>query len=386
MAFLLGLACKGCGRVVPIQPLSVCDKCHSPLEPAYDYDALKGAMRRETLEARPENFWRYRELYPLWEPPAAAVPVGFTPLLPARNLGRSVGHGALYIKNDAASFPSHSFKDRAVAVALNKAIEFGYDTVACSSAGNVANSLAAQAAFAGLKCVVFVPAGPEEAGLASTGIYGATLVRVKGDDDAVDRLCSEVSQVRRWAFLNQNLGAFYGEGSKSVAFETAEQLGWRLPRTVVAPMAGESLVGQLEKGFGELERLGWVEPAPVEIFGAQEGSVPIRRKGGPDAATVEGIRVLAASEGIFTGAAGGATVAAFLRLFRQGRISPDEPTVLYITENGVKAAEVTASLSVRDFEIAPKMSEFERVVLSEPPRRRVAAAALYSLGPERLSV
>lgn len=433
MGFLLGLACKGCGRVVPAERATapICEECYSPLEPAYDYESLRGALRRETLEARPANFWRYRELYPLCAPPAAALPVGFTPLLPARNLGRAIGHHALYVKNDAVNFPTLSFKDRVVAVALNKAIEFGYDTIACSSTGNLANSVAAQAAFAGLKCVVFVPAGLEEAKLVNTRIYGATLVRVKGNYDAVNRLCSQISQTQPWAFVNVNLRPYYAEGSKSVAYEIAEQLGWRLPKAVVVPMAGGSLIGRVNRGFRELERLGWVDPAPssggnaafapapVRMFGAQaSGCAPIvravengseqivpekpntiarslaignpadgpfaarlmRESGGwgahvSDPEIVEGIRLLATTEGIFTETAGGVTVSAFLQLFRQGRISPQETTVLCITGNGLKTIDAVAGLSSHEFEIAPKLSEFERVVLAGPSRHVVAAQA-----------
>lgn len=418
MGFLLGLRCKGCGRLVPAEPASICEECYSPLEPAYDYDELRGALRRETLEARPANFWRYRELYPLCDPPAAALPVGFTPLLPARNLGRAIGHRALYIKNDAVNFPTLSFKDRVVAVAMNKAIEFGYDTIACSSTGNLANSVAAQAAFAGLKCVVFVPADLEEAKLVNTRIYGATLVRVKGNYDAVNRLCSQVSQTQQWAFLNVNLRPFYAEGSKSVAYEIAEQLGWRLPSAVVVPMAGGSLIGRVNQGFRELELLGWVDPAPVKIFGAQasgcgpiaravqsgtEQIVPekpntiarslaignpadgpfasklIRESGGwaahvPDPEIVEGIRLLAATEGIFTETAGGVTVSSFLQMFREGRIGPDDLTVLCITGNGLKTTDAVAGLASREFEIAPKLSEFERVVLADALPQHVPAA------------
>jgi threonine synthase len=408
MTFLVGLRCKGCGRLVPAEATSICEECYSPLEPAYDYEALKGAVSREKLQARPANLWRYRELLPLVGEPAAALPVGCTPLVPARNLGRAIGHGALYIKNDAVNYPTLSFKDRVVAVALNKAIEFGYDTIACSSTGNLANAVAAQAAFAGLKAVIFVPADLEEAKLVNTRIYGATLVRVNGNYDAVNRLCSQISQVRRWAFVNVNLRPYYAEGSKSVAYEIAEQLGWRLPQAVVVPMAGGALIGRIHKGFDELGRIGLVESAPVRIFGAQaSGCAPIvravqggteqivpekpntiarslaignpadgpfasrliRESGGwgahvSDPEIVEGIRLLAATEGIFTETAGGVTVSSFLQLLREGRISPQETTVLCITGNGLKTTEAVTGVGGREYVIAPKLAEFERIVLA----------------------
>lgn len=419
MSYLLGLACRGCGRVVAAEPTSICDECFAPYEPAYDYAALRAAISPRTFESRPPNLWRYRELLPLSGPPVAALPVGFTPLLPARKLGRALGHRALYIKNDAVNFPTLSFKDRVVAVALNKAIEFGFDTIACSSTGNLANAVAAQAAFAGLKAVVFVPAELEEAKLVNTRIYGATLVRVEGNYDAVNRLCTQVAQQQRWAFVNVNLRPFYAEGSKSVGYEIAEQLGWRLPQAVVIPMAGGSLIGRVHKAFRELGELGLVEAAPVKIFGAQaSGCAPIvravqegrprilpekphtiarslaignpadgffaarliRESGGwgahaSDPEIVEGISLLASTEGIFTETAGGVTVAAFGKLLREGRIAPDETTVLCITGNGLKTTEAVCGVGGQEFTIAPKLAEFERVVLGAVPAAAPAARA-----------
>jgi len=420
MSYLLGLICRGCGRLAAAEPTSICEECFAPLEPVYDYAALRATLTPRTFESRPLNLWRYKELLPLEKAPAAALPVGFTPLLPARNLGRALGHRALYVKNDAVNFPTLSFKDRVVSVALNKAIEFGFDTIACSSTGNLANAVAAQAAFAGLKAVVFVPAELEEAKLVNTRIYGATLVRVQGNYDAVNRLCTQVSQKRRWAFVNVNLRPFYAEGSKTVGYEIAEQLGWRLPKAVVVPMAGGSLIGRVHKAFRELGELGLVESAPVRIFGAQaSGCAPIvravqagreqilpekpntiarslaignpadgffaarliRESGGwgahaSDEEIVEGIRLLASTEGLFTETAGGVTVAAFRKLLREGRIAPDETTVLCITGNGLKTTEAVCGVGGQEFTIAPNLNEFERVVLRPEPARVPAAAAV----------
>ena len=407
MGKLLGLSCRECGRLAPLEGTSYCEECFAPLEPAYDYEAVRAEVSREIWASRPANIWRYGELLPLLRPPEAALPVGFTPLLPARKLGRVLGHRALFVKNDAVNYPTLSFKDRVVAVALNKAIELGYDTIACSSTGNLANSVAAQAAFAGLKAVVFVPAELEEAKLVNTRIYGATLVRVDGNYDAVNRLCTQIAQEQRWAFVNVNLRPYYAEGSKTVGYEIAEQLGWRLPDAVVVPMAGGSLIGRVHKAFGELGKLGLVEPRPVKIFGAQaSGCAPIVRAvqagreqivpekpntiarslaiGNPadglfaarvirdsggwgahvsDQEIIEGIRLLASCEGIFTETAGGVTVAAFRRLLEEGRIHPDETVVLCITGNGLKTIDAVCGVGGEEFLIAPKLAEFKRVVL-----------------------
>lgn len=407
MSKLLGLSCRECGRLAPVEGISYCEECFAPLEPAYDYEALRAEVSRELWASRPADIWRYRELLPLLGPPEAALPVGYTPLLPARKLGRVLGHRALFVKNDAVNYPTLSFKDRVVAVALNKAIELGYDTIACSSTGNLANSVAAQAAFAGLKAVVFVPAELEEAKLVNTRIYGATLVRVDGNYDAVNRLCTQIAQEQHWAFVNVNLRPYYAEGSKTVGYEIAEQLGWRLPDAVVVPMAGGSLIGRVHKAFGELGKLGLVEPRPVKIFGAQaSGCAPIVRAveagreqivpekpntvarslaiGNPadglfaarvirdsggwgahvsDPEIIEGIRLLASCEGIFTETAGGVTVASFRRLLEEGRIQPDETAVLCITGNGLKTIDAVCGVGGEEFVIAPKLAEFKRVVL-----------------------
>lgn len=414
--FLRGLECRGCGRLFPAEPIAICDECYSPLEPVYDYDAVRVHLCRSVIQSRPRDMWRYSELLPLGEEPVARLPVGFTPLLEAHSLGRAVGHRALYLKNDAMNYPTLSFKDRVVAVALDRALHFGFDTLACSSTGNLANAVAAQAARAGIRAVVFVPAGLEEAKLVGTRIYGATVVQVEGNYDAVNRLCTQISQEHRWAFVNVNLRAYYAEGSKTVGYEIAEQLGWRLPACVVVPMAGGSLIGRIRKAFGELAGLGLVRPEPVKICGAQaEGCAPIvravqsgredieperpdtiarslaignpadgrlaarviRDSGGSaafasDREIVEGIELLASTEGVFAETAGGVTVAAFRKLLANGAIGPDEPTVLCITGNGLKTVEAVAAAGGRVISIAPKLKEFERLVLAA----EVPAAAL----------
>lgn len=405
-SYLKGLQCRGCGRSLPPEPVSLCDECYSPVEPDYDYAALRGILTRELIESRPPDMWRYRELLPLSAEPAVRLPVGFTPLTKAPGLGRALGHRALYLKNDAMNYPTLSFKDRVVSVALNAALEFGYDTLACSSTGNLANAVAAQAARAGIRAVVFVPADLEEAKLIGTRIYGATVIRVEGNYDAVNRLCSQVSQERRWAFVNVNFRPYYAEGSKTVGYEIAEQLGWTLPSAVVVPMAGGSLIGRIRKAFRELGSLGLVTPAKVKICGAQaagcapisraiedgrDGILPekpdtiarslaignpadgpfaikaIRDSGGSaayatDEEIVEGIHLLARTEGVFGETAGGVTVASFRKLLAAGAIDPDEPTVLCITGNGLKTVEAVATTGGQVFTIPPKLREFNRIM------------------------
>ncbi len=425
-SYLLGLECKGCGRVVAAEPTSVCDECYSPLEPCYDYDALRGKLTREVIEGRSRDIWRYRELLPLTREPQAKLPTGGTPLIEARHLGRALGHRALYIKNDAMNYPTLSFKDRVVAVALNPATVFWFETLACSSTGNLANAVAAQAARAGIKAVVFVPSDIEETKLTGSRIYGATVIRVQGNYDAVNRLCSQISQERRWAFVNVNFRPFYAEGSKTVGYEIAEQLGWRLPSAVVVPMAGGSLIGRVKKAFSELSFLGLVEPLPqgktVKICGAQaSGCAPIarayqqgseqivperpdtiarslaignpadgpfavraiRESGGAaahstDEEIVEGIRLLASTEGIFAETAGGVTVAAFQKLLAAGSIDRDEPVVLCITGNGLKTAEAVASTGGEVFLIPPKLKDFDRAYAASGQAAEVIAQGMVA--------
>ena len=398
------LRCRECGKTWGNQPRSICDDCFSPLEVAYDYDAVRAQFTRDNIAQRPPNIWRYSELLPLPAGHQAMLPVGFTPLLSAPHLAKVFGARKLWIKNDAVCLPTLSFKDRVVAVALAQARAFGFDTVSCSSTGNLANSVAAQAARNGFKAWIFIPADLEPAKILGTQVYGAKVVRIAGSYDQVNRLCSQIADEHRWGFVNVNLRPYYAEGSKTVGFEIAEQLGWRLPDNVVVPMAGGSLITKIKKAFDELITLGLVDAKPVKFFGAQaSGCSPIstavksgRREfepqkpatiarslaiGNPadghyaikaitesggwsedvsDRELVESIQQLAETEGIFTETAGGVTVGCARKLYRDGRLAPDEITVLCITGNGLKTTDALAGEYAADAAIAPKLAEFER--------------------------
>src|SRR4030088_2117808 len=407
------LRCRECGRSWGNQPRSICDDCFSPLEIAYDYDTIRastvrGGFTRERIAQRPPNMWRYSELLPLpegFEPP---LPVGFTPLLQAPRLaerltGTKLAAANVFIKNDAVCLPTLSFKDRVVAVALAQARHFGFDTVSCSSTGNLANAVAAHAARGGFKAWVFIPSDLEPAKILGTQVFGAKVVRIAGNYDQVNRLCSQIADEHRWGFVNVNLRPYYAEGSKTVGYEIAEQLGWQLPDNVVVPMAGGSLITKIKKAFDELILLKLVDPKPVKFFGAQAtGCSPIStaikqysseiepqrpktiarslaignpadghyalkaitKSGGwsedvSDPEVVSSIQLLAESEGIFTETAGGVTVGTARKLIQQDRILPDETTVLCITGNGLKTTDVLADKYQVEKPIAPKLSEFE---------------------------
>ena len=398
------LRCRECGKAWGNQPRSICDDCFSPLEVAYDYDAVRAEFTREKIAQRPPNMWRYSELLPLPQDFQPSLPVGFTPLFSAPKLAREIGARNLFLKNDAVCLPTLSFKDRVVAVALSQARAFGFDTVSCSSTGNLANSVAAQAARNGFKAWIFIPADLEPAKILGTQVYGAKVVRIAGSYDQVNRLCSQIADEHRWGFVNVNLRPYYAEGSKTVGFEIAEQLGWRLPDNVVVPMAGGSLIVKIKKAFDELIALGLVDPKPVKFFGAQatgcspistavkagktdiepqkpstiarslaignpaDGHYAIRaitNSGGwsedvSDPELVESIRLLAETEGIFTETAGGVTVGCTRKLVRDGRISPDQTTVVCITGNGLKTTDALAGAYEAEAAIAPKLVEFER--------------------------
>ena len=270
------LRCRECGKSWGNQPRSICDDCFSPLEVFYDYDAVRSNFTRERISQGPASMWRYSDLLPLPQDYRPTVPAGFTPLLEAPRLAQKLGAQHLYLKNDAVCQPSLSFKDRVVAVALAQARNFGFDTVSCSSTGNLANAVAAQAARNGFKAVIFIPSDLEPAKIVGTQVFGAKLVRISGSYDQVNRLCSQIADERHWGFVNVNLRPYYAEGSKTVGFEIAEQLGWRLPDNVVCPMAGGSLIIKIKKAFDELVQLGLVEGKPVKYFGAQAtGCSPI---------------------------------------------------------------------------------------------------------------
>src|ERR1700756_4447176 len=398
------LRCRECGRTWGNQPRSICDDCFSPLEVAYDYDALRASITREQIVQRPPNMWRYSELLPLplgYEP---RLPVGFTPLFQAPRLaqqlsGTTAAARNLYIKNDAVCLPTLSFKDRVVAVALSQAKAFGFDTVSCSSTGNLANAVAAQAAREGLKAWIFIPSDLEPAKILGTNVFGAKVVRIAGNYDQVNRLCSQIADEHRWGFVNVNLRPYYAEGSKTVGFEIAEQLGWQLPDNIVVPMAGGSLITKIKKAFDELIQLGLVTAKPVKFFGAQaSGCSPIStavkagaiefqpqrpatiarslaignpadghyaikaitKSGGwaedvSDPQIVESIQLLAESEGIFTETAGGVTVGTAPEIYEQGRIAPEETTVLCITGNGLKTTDALIGKFEAANSISPKL-------------------------------
>src|SRR5438552_10064882 len=398
------LRCRECGKTWGHQPRSICDDCFSPLEVFYDYDSVRATFTRERISQQPPNMWRYAELLPLPEGFRPSLPVGFTPLLNAPHLAERLGTKRLFIKNDAVCLPTLSFKDRVVAVALSQARAFGFDTVSCSSTGNLANAVAAHAAREGLKAWIFIPSDLEPAKILGTQVFGAQVVRINGNYDQVNRLCSQIADERRWGFVNVNLRAYYAEGSKTVGFEIAEQLRWRLPDNVVVPMAGGSLINKIKKAFDELIELGLVEPKPVKIFGAQAtGCSPIStavkagqsdiepqkpatlarslaignpadghyaiktitKSGGwaedvSDREVVECIQLLAETEGVFTETAGGVTVGSARKLYQQGRIAPDETTVLCITGNGLKTTDALAGKYETEAAIPPKLLEFEK--------------------------
>jgi threonine synthase len=397
----LSLVCKLCGTAHPPAPVATCEECLGPLEPVYD--PLRPLPDGDTIAARPHSLWRYREWLPFEGEPTLSLDTGFTPLLDAPALARRLGVARLWIKNDAVSHPSLSFKDRVVATALNAAVALGLDTVGCASTGNLANAVAAQAARAGLPAWIFIPHDLELGKVVGTAVFGPRLVRVRGTYDDVNRLCAQAADRFGWGLVNINLRGYYGEGSKTMAFEIAEQLGWRLPTAVVTPMAGGSLITKLEKGFREFLGAGLIAGALPRLYGAQaSGCAPIVRlveRGGgalepviphtiarsiaignpadgrfaasvirstggwaagvSDADLVAGIRLLAETTGVFTETAGGVTVAAAQALLQQGRLGPDDEVVLCITGNGLKTVEALQGTLPEAPIIAPRIRELE---------------------------
>ena len=403
-----GLRCRECRAEVPHGPVHVCELCFGPLEVDYDYDAIGAAISRERLATRPLTMWRYAELLPLGGQPAVGRAVGGTPLLPAPRLAQKLGIDELWVKNDAVCHPSLSFKDRVVALSISVAVEFGFDHIACASTGNLANSVAANAAALGLKATIFIPRNLEAAKIVATQVYGARVIAIEGTYDDVNRLCAEAADRYRWAFVNVNLRPYYAEGSKSYAYEIADQLGWRLPDHVVAPMAGGSLVSKIDKAWSELDKLGLVAPRsrPPRIHGAQAaGCAPIadaviagrelivpvkeprtiarslaignpadgfyaaraiRQSGGSGASVsdpeiVAAMRLLAETEGIFTETAGGVTVAGAQRLVAQGAIARGESVVLCITGQGLKTTDPLVNELPRPPVIGPRLSELAAI-------------------------
>lgn len=401
-----GLKCKECGAEYEAKAIHVCEFCFGPLEVAYDYDALRRSVTRESIQAGPNSIWRYRALLPVETDNPIDVGTGMTPLVRANRLARRLGLKKLYIKNDAVNMPTLSFKDRVVSVALTRARELGFTTVSCASTGNLANSTAAIAAHAGLDCCVFIPADLEAGKVLGTLIYGPTVMAVQGNYDQVNRLCCEVANTQGWGFVNINLRPYYSEGSKTLGYEVAEQLGWELPDHIVAPLASGSLFTKIYKGFQEFINLGLVADKSVRFSGAQaEGCSPIaqafreerdfvqpvkpstiaksiaignpadgiyalevaRKTGGniesvSDAEIVEGMKLLAETEGIFTETAGGTTIAVLKKLVEAGKIDPEETTVVYITGNGLKTQEAVQGYIGEPLTIEPKLDSFERAL------------------------
>jgi threonine synthase len=404
-----GLKCRECGRGYPASPIHVCEFCFGPLEVDYDHEVLRARVSRARIVAGPPSIWRYADLLPLDVPdgaPPIGPHVGFTPLVRAHNLAREWGVRELYVKNDAVCHPTCSFKDRVVAVAVAKAREFGFDTIACASTGNLANSVAAHAAEAGLRSCVFIPADLEAGKVTGTLVYAPTLVQVQGTYDEVNRLCAEIGDKYHWAFVNINLRPYYAEGSKTMGYEIAEQLGWRAPAHVVVPCAGGSLLTKIAKAFDELGRLGLIPPARTHMYAAQAAGCgpivtmikkdtdvlePVRPQtiakslaiGNPadgyyayraakdsgghgehatDEEIIDGMRLLARSEGIFAETAGGVTVAATRKLIEAGRIPRDEPIVMCVTGNGLKTPDVLHDRLGRDVTIQPSLQAFDRAL------------------------
>jgi threonine synthase len=400
------LRCKECAAEYEPKATHVCEQCFGPLEVKYDYDLIRSRVTRETIEAGPNSIWRYKEFLPVESADPIDVGTGMTPLVKANRLARRLGLKNLYIKNDAVNMPTLSFKDRVVSVALTRAKELGFTTVSCASTGNLANSTAAIAAHAGLECCVFIPSDLEAGKVLGTLIYNPTVMSVHGNYDQVNRLCSEVANTHGWGFVNINLRPYYSEGSKTLGYEVAEQLGWQLPDHIVAPLASGSLFTKIYKGFREFVEVGLVEDKPVRFSGAQaEGCNPIatafktdrdfispvkpntiaksiaignpadgvyalevaRKTNGNieevnDAEIVEGIKLLAETEGIFTETAGGTTIAVLKKLVEAGKINPDETTVVYITGNGLKTQEAVQDCAGQPFTIEPNLDAFERAL------------------------
>lgn len=406
MAKIKGLKCRECGKTYPAEPLHVCEFCFGPLEVDYNYDEIKKVISRKTIESGPKSLWRYIDLLPIEGKATVGLHAGLTPMIEARNLGKVIGLERLYLKNDTVNHPTLSFKDRVVSVALTKAREFGFDTVACASTGNLANSVAAHAAEAGFKCYVFIPGDLESSKVLGSLIYQPTVVAVNGNYDDVNRLCSEIAGEHRWAFVNINIRPYYAEGSKTLAYETVEQLEWETPDQVVVPVASGSLLTKIWKGFKEFYDLGLISSVRTKVNGAQaEGCSPVVRAfredadfirpmkpktiakslaiGNPadgyyalmavkessgaleavsDDEIVEGIKLLAQTEGIFAETAGGVTIAVLKKLVEKGAIKKGESTVAYITGHGLKTQEAVMGALSEPVRIEATLASFEKTL------------------------
>ncbi len=403
MNHVKGLKCRECGREYPKEPLYVCEYCFGPLEVDYDYSKIKRGLTRKTINSRPQNLWRYKELLPIDNDPVCGLWSGFTPLIKADKLARALRAKELYIKDDSVCHPTLSFKDRVVSVAISKAKEFGFDTVACASTGNLANAVSAQAAQANMKCFVFIPADLELGKVIASLIYAPRVVAVEGNYDEVNRLCTEVANKYKWAFVNINIRPYYAEGSKTYVYEIVEQLGWRTPQHIIVPIAGGSLISKIWKGLHEFQKIGLINEVKTKMYAAQpRGCSPVvtaikegneiikpvkpctiakslaignpadgyyafktvKESGGwgeevTDDEIVEGMKLLACTEGIFTETAGGVTVAVTKKLLESGKIPKDESIVISITGNGLKTQEAVSSKIGEPIKIKPNINSFE---------------------------
>jgi threonine synthase len=406
MGFVRGLKCRECGREYSVDPIYVCEFCFGPLEVVYDYEGIKGSLTREKIESRPQNLWRYIELLPIDGEPTSGLHSGFTPLVRAEKLGQQLGMKELYVKDDTVTHPTLSFKDRVVAIALSKAREFGFDTVACASTGNLAHSVSAHGAAGGFKRFIFIPASLERSKIIASLAYEPNLIAVDGNYDDVNRLCSEVANKYNWAFVNINIRPYYAEGSKTHGYEIIEQLGWKVPDAVVVPCASGSLLTKIWKSFKELKEIGLIDEVHSKVFSAQatgcspivaaiKGGVDVIKPVKPDTIAkslaignpadgfyatqvikdsggdgedvsdteiVEAIKLLAATEGIFAETAGGVTLASAMKLIESGKIKKDDVTVLCITGNGLKTKEAIEGHTVEPHHIDPNMKSFEETL------------------------
>ena len=402
MSYATSLVCRECGNDSPLEPINACDYCFGPMEVAYDYDAMRGVVTRESISAGPRSIWRYEALLPVDPEHRIDLQVGFTPLLRADNLARELGMRELWIKNDTMN-PTWSFKDRVVAVASSRARQFGFETLACASTGNLANSVAAHAARGGMRAVVFIPHDLEAGKVLGSAIYDPTIVAVNGSYDDVNRLCSELADARHWAFVNINVRPYYAEGSRTLGYEVAEQLGWRKPDQCVVPMASGALFTKIYKGLSEFADLGLIDDSPVRMYGAQaEGCSPIatahaagtmnvrpvkprtiakslaignpadgyyalkvmQESGGgavavPDPEIVAAMKLLAECEGVFAETAGGVTLAALRKGLAEGRIDPEAATVIFITGGGLKTTDAVEGDVSRPIQIEGSLRSFE---------------------------
>lgn len=408
--FFSNLKCRECGRLYPKEAIHICEFDFGPLEAAYDYDAIRDSISREAIQSRPKSMWRYRELLPIDGAPTVGAQVGFTPLVKADRLAKRLGVRELYVKNDTVNYPTLSFKDRVVSVALSRARELGFKVVACASTGNLANSVAANAASAGLTSYVLIPSDLERSKVVNSLVYGTNVVGIEGPYDQVNRLCSEIAGKYGWGFVNVNLRPYYAEGSKSMGFEIVEQLGWQVPKHTVIPMASGSLLTKIHKAYTEFAKVGIIDAQPFSVHGAQAaGCSPIstalkkgtdlvkpvpkpetivkslaigtpadgyyairtmKETGGSaedctDEEVIEGIKLLAETEGIFAETAGGTTVACAKKLIESGKIPADESIVLCITGHGLKTQEAIVEHVGAPRVIKPSLREFDALVADE---------------------